>query len=489
MIAHQKNIVFLYFVLLGVIMSISSPGFSKAKVTTWPLPAGFSTSPQFTVTIDGHECPVIQADLFTKTHFAYFDFSGGKVTVKVTATDTNYFAHGARIKPTAKKIKATVSGNTATFTLSTPAKISIENPDVDFRADHTKSDVLVLLACAPDKNPPSATDPNVIYRGPGLYTEDIDVPTGKTLYLDGGAIVMGTLNVFNADNAKIRGRGVVIFDDPNRYDKDHGTETTRGSHPLIAVNATHLSVEGVKLIPRCHTWTASFRGGSDITIENIAIFNDNRWHFNGDGIDLTNTSNVIIRDCFIRSDDDAVAMYPSGSRNRSSTEWSMMTNILVENCVIWPAVSNVVRCGWDTADRVGVDGFTIRNCDIIHGSNNLWGEYQHGLFQSLDFSGRSGAQIYKNFIAEDIRMENYQCLMSFSVSTVTLSNWHFKNITCDDAGLRPSVIKNIHIDPEKGIFFDNYRVNGKVVTNITDIPLKFTGEGSSAIHFQKNEKK
>ena len=62
-----------------------------------------------------------------------------------------------------------------------------------------------------DTNPPSPTDPNVIYLGPGLYKQDYKVTSGKTLYIAGGAVIQGGVNIDNANDAKIMGRGIIAY--------------------------------------------------------------------------------------------------------------------------------------------------------------------------------------------------------------------------------------------------------------------------------------
>ena len=68
---------------------------------------------------------------------------------------------------------------------------------------------LDIFANPVEVNPPSPTDPNVIYLGPGYYKQDYIVPSGKTLYIAGGAVIKGEVVLDNATNAKVIGRGVL----------------------------------------------------------------------------------------------------------------------------------------------------------------------------------------------------------------------------------------------------------------------------------------
>lgn len=96
-------------------------------------------------------------------------------------------------------ITPAISGNTMTFSLSGPMKLSVEvNGNINRN--------LMIFANPLEVNPPSPTDPDVIYLGPGLYQQDYTVPSGKTLYIAGG---QGGINMDNATNAKLIGRGVL----------------------------------------------------------------------------------------------------------------------------------------------------------------------------------------------------------------------------------------------------------------------------------------
>ena len=117
----------------------------------------------------------------------------------------------------------------------------------DFSSIHN----LHLFANPIDENKPrKLKDKNLIYFGPGIHTfpgDTLNVPSGKTVYVAGGALVKGCIQVVNAQNVKILGRGIVI------------PERRAG---LRIVNSKNVLVEGV-ITTQCPT------GGSDsITITN-----------------------------------------------------------------------------------------------------------------------------------------------------------------------------------------------------------------------------
>ena len=109
----------------------------------------------------------------------------------------------ARIRGLNTEITPTINGNTMTFSMSGPMKLSVGvNGDVN--------SILMIFANPLEVNPPSPTDPNVIYLGPGLY------PTGlyrakrqDALYRRRSGHPRCSVDLSNATNAKVIGRGVL----------------------------------------------------------------------------------------------------------------------------------------------------------------------------------------------------------------------------------------------------------------------------------------
>ena len=58
---------------------------------------------------------------------------------------------------------------------------------------------------------PDPSDPDVVYFKAGSVSSrpDIDLKSGQTLYIEGGAIVKGNIKANGADNISIRGCGII----------------------------------------------------------------------------------------------------------------------------------------------------------------------------------------------------------------------------------------------------------------------------------------
>ena len=74
---------------------------------------------------------------------------------------------------------------------------------------------LHLFANAVEKSRPDPNDPDVIYFGPGVHQpkdtpgDAYNIPSGKTVYIAGGAVVRAKLVCDNVNNVKIIGRGIL----------------------------------------------------------------------------------------------------------------------------------------------------------------------------------------------------------------------------------------------------------------------------------------
>ena len=133
---------------------------------------------------------------------AIFDFTG-KVEVAVTYNLGE--VQTAKVRPLSYDIPFQIDGNTVTFTLEHPRNLSVEvNGDI-FHNLH-------LFTGSPERTIPDKDNPEVIYFGPGIHTVkngELRVPSGKTVYLAGGAVLMGRVLIENVHDVKLLGRGII----------------------------------------------------------------------------------------------------------------------------------------------------------------------------------------------------------------------------------------------------------------------------------------
>ena len=351
---------------------------NTAKVATYRAPAGETLSADYQVQAAGQKVDVYTArvldppfagkeyDYGGPYSFANFDMSG-PVTVRITSPRS---LRNTVIRPQLSAVRATVEGDhTLNLALDRPCKISIE-PD-------GKKGPLLLFANPLETDAPKEGDPNVVYFGPGMHKpEKIMLKSGQTLYLAGGAVVKAEVL---AEGSKIRicGRGILDGSDWEWRKGPIGN--------LIAIrNSSDVEVTGITLRGSSH-WTIVPRNSRNVTIRNVKICNSRVQ--NDDGINPCNSQDLLITDCFIRSDDDCVALKGldfSGSN-------SNVERITVENSTLWCDRARIFLLGHESRAEF-MRGVTLRNLDIIH-------------FSMTPFLLEPGEDMHlEDITAEDIRI-------------------------------------------------------------------------------------
>ncbi len=272
--------------------------------------------------------------------FANFDISG-KVVVKITSSRS---LRNTVIRPLAAGVRPVVQDDhTLTIALDKPQKLSVE-PD-------GKKGPLLLFANPMEADRPEANDPNVIFYGPGVHKpEKITLNSNQTLYLAGGAVVKAEVLV-QGTNIRILGRGIL-----------DGSDWPWRSGPvgnLIAIrNSRNVEVNGITLRGSSH-WTIVPSHSQHVTVRNVKICNSRVQ--NDDGINPCNSQDVLITDCFIRSDDDCVALKGLNFRGENSN----VERITVENSILWCDRARIFLLGHESRAEY-MRNVTLRNLDIVH---------------------------------------------------------------------------------------------------------------------------
>lgn len=471
-----------FIFIAGVLLYTTHNAHSQSQLVTYPAPEGAELMNDFTVKVreSGKDWKpigtyLVQVDEVQgnkhnveKASMSYFDFSG-EVEVSVT------FNHGTiqtgRIRPLSYGIAPSIDGNTMTFKLDCPRNLSVEvNGDI-FHNLH-------LFANPIDENKPrKLKDKNLIYFGPGIHTfpgDTLNVPSGKTVYIAGGALVKGCIQVVNAQNVKILGRGIVI---PERW------------AGLRIVNSKNVLVEGV-ITTQCPT------GGSDsITIRNVKSISSYGW---GDGMNVFASNNVLFDGVFCRNSDDCTTVY--GTRLGFT---GGCKNITMQNSTLWADVAHPIFIGihGDVESPEILENLNYINIDILdHKEKQL--DYQGCLAINAGDNNLIRNVRFENIRIEDFRQGQLVNLRIFYNEKYCkapgrgIENVLFKDISYTGENAEVSMI--IGYDKErkvKNIRFENLQINGEVIYD--DMPDKpkwyktgdmariFVGEHTEEVTFRK----
>lgn len=143
-------------------------------------------------------------------------------------------------------------------------------------------------------------------------------------------------------------------------------------------NSRHVSIENV-ILHGSMAWTLNLEKSFDVTVRNMVI-DDNRHVANTDGIDISNSSNVLIEHCFVSCADDGIVIKSMGHCDCA------MENIVVRDCTVL-SVMNALKVGTETGRDIrnvyfenchlcmpdiypgSVSGITLVSCDGTHLEN------------------------------------------------------------------------------------------------------------------------
>ena len=329
-----------------------SEAVADTKIVTRPAPKGETLSTDFQVTAGGKELAVYAArtldppfadkreDHGGPYSFANFDMAG-KVAVRIVAKRS---LRNVVIRPQSYGVKPVLGDDhTLTLILDRPRKLSIE-PD-------GKNSPLLLFANPLETDVPKMGDPNLKFFGPGMHKPGkITLGSGQTLYLAGGAVVKAEV-LATGNRIRICGRGIL--------DGSDWVWRTGPVGNLIAIrNSTDVEISGITLRGSPH-WTIVPTDCRKVTIRNVKICNSRVQ--NDDGINPCNSQDVLITDCFIRSDDDCVAMKGLDLRGAGSN----VENITVEKSILWCDRARVFLLGHESRAAF-MRNVTLRDLDIVH---------------------------------------------------------------------------------------------------------------------------
>ena len=467
----------------------------KNQATPHSVPWEFA-SDRYNVTVNGQSATVFFASM--NLHFASFDFTG-QADVQVTINENDYNRHdgktylkadefwndNALVRPLSREIKPKTDGRKVTFSITQSGQYSIERPGTGGYED----EVLFLFANPPEKNIPHEDDPEVIWLTAGTHQRSVNLISGQTLYLAPGAVLYGAINVWDAENVRICGRGVALYNGPNSRNVDSGWMCRPNWHPLTTHNVRKLTVEGVTFVNRARTWSLQFRRTTDSTFDNIKVIASTPENLNCDGMDWYGGGQVVVRDSFIRSADDCLAIFaeeaskalrvdrgggghlPGAPQKETLKTRGEFSGLTVERCVFWPTVANVLRAGWNN-QSLTTSNITIRDCDVIHTEQPIrsWMGADWALFTTVIPQGE-GICDHSDYLFENIRCEVPIAMLGVNWPQATLRNFSFRNIQIAGAAGKSFLRAKAN-----GINFQNVYVEGRVAASAADLNFTIDGE-------------
>ncbi|GIW85982.1 MAG: hypothetical protein KatS3mg108_0306 [Isosphaeraceae bacterium] len=458
--------------LLATLLALTTPANPLSTpddhLTIHPAPPGEPLSPLYTVTVNGQNCPVLVArvapadpqrrwqamdDLenshshFDHAAFASFDMAQ-PVDITVSFPEP---IRQARLLPSSLGLQPHINGHTLRFQLQQPAPVTIEINDRWVEALH-------LFANPPEVDPPHPDDPNTLYFPPGRHLlHHRLIPDNSTLYLAPGALLQTTIAddepfhlnprtqrknyqpalTLQGRNIRIRGRGIL----------DGSACPTHARELILVADSANIDIEGI-ILRDSPAWTLPIRRSRHVRVRNVKIIG---YRANSDGIDICNSRDILIENCFLRTLDDLIVVKTDKGDGPAQ-------RIRVERCTLWNEVAHALSIGAEIRDDIA--DVIFRDCDIIHDKGREWSlRIFHG-----DAATVAGIRF------EDIRVEDSQRLASLWIGQTLWSRdpqrGHIRDVSFSDihATGNPLLIELVGFSPQHtidGVSFCDVTLNGR----------------------------
>lgn len=448
---------------------------TKAAVTVYGMPSNLPSqykSTDFTVTAGGQSVPVYAsgANAWGSTvSYATFDASEAvSVSIGVNFSFTQY-----QLIPNSLGIAGTRSGSQVNFTVQ-------PDTDVTLLLDgNYNGRVLHLFVRSPEEDVPSVKDSNVVTYAPGYYDLSSQTPvqlsSGQTLYLAGGAVVRGRVLVNNAQNVTIRGRGILL----NDFSSNDGYDNVA----LALKNSDEVHVKDLLVARNMNSWTAFMWKCSNVDVVGFKAINAK--YASSDGFDIANSHDVLFDHVFVRSCDDSVAVKGTGDAGYNASEDPADTpptyHVTYQNSQLWSDSNNAIGIGAETLAEY-FDNIDFNNIDILRNYDDLNYPDQLTDRSAVNICALNATTI-QNVTFENIRVGKAKRLIgicmvdSFWFGSLSgnwrwpgvIQNIHYKNIESDSDG--SNEIRIYGKDAShliRNVTLENVKINGNDVSRFSD---------------------
>lgn len=433
------------------------------RLVVHPVPTGLPLNASFSVKArkpggEWQTVPVLRARTKTinektgsgivrSSSVANLDFTG---TVEVAVTSSKGAIASARIRPLSYDIPHEVSGDTITFSLSEPRNLSIEiGGDI--------YDNLQLHANPIEAQRPEESDPDVIYFGPGIHTvpnNEVKVPSGKTLYLAGGAVLKARVTFTNVENARLLGRGIL-------WDADGGGATVAFSK--------NIEINGILVLNPRTGYSVTIGQSKQVTVRNLHSYSGGQW---GDGIDVFSSEDVLIEGVFMRNSDDCIAIY--------AHRWEYYgdcRNVTVRDSILWADVAHPVNMGThgNPEKPEVIENIVFSNIDVLqHREPQV-------LYQGCFALNPGDSNLIRNIRIQDVRVEDFTWGQLLNLRVMAnrynatpgrgIEDVYVRDLTYNGKNEHMPIVVGYDKDRQiKNLTFQNLAINGTVIADTMQKP-------------------
>jgi hypothetical protein len=390
-----------FFMVLASLVCAPARCATVGAATVAPIPPEVRSS-RFLVTINGHRTSVMHAA--AGYYLLNFDVSG-PANISVTAADAHFWDGGVEVQPLRLGIRPTRRGGTIHFRLNGPTKLTIARPGDHF-AD---AEMLFLFANPPGPSNITPQTPGIRYYAAGVHHESINAQSGDNIYLADGAVLFGSLNIWQVHDVHVFGHGSIIYDGPQNPGTDEG-------------------------------WI-QMRDSEHIGYYNIKVIGGNPSDANQDGMDWLGGGDTTIRNSFFRASDDDFALegnWDGYSQQAMLTPGHDVHNITIEDSVASTSISNTIRVNWPQKTFNSAH-FLMRNMDVLHTGFGAC-KVPFAFFEL--WADPDGNGSHTDYRFENIRLEDWYSLFQIQQPNPKVRDISFTHIAAlDGPAMLPPTLK------------------------------------------------
>lgn len=420
-------------------------------------------SPDYKLKINGGTQMVYYNEFFSFAIFAVRQESVLNCELEVGFT----FAE-VKIRPAGAGVSCRREGNILYFNMQPMQKITLE-------FDGCLVTPVYILSNRYAKKP---VDTTIHFERGKIYNVgNLELKTNDVVYIEEGSFVCGRIFSQMADNIRIVGNGILYGGVWHEWD-ENSMETT-----IQFTLGKGLLIEGVSIVDG-GSWHVVPVASRDIVIWDVNIMGK---VITGDGLDIVGCQNVLVKNCFIRANDDCISI--KGCEYKDPSGCTNTKNVTIQNCVFWNAeYGNVLEIGYETRCEEICD-ITFKDCDIIHCQYE--GNQSGGVFTIHNGDRAKVHHVYYENInvecAEEklIDIKTLDSKYSLDRKRGEICNIYFKNINIIEGELPVSIIRGFEMHTEvcrpHDITFENIIFKGRKIQNANQ--LKMVVELSDQIQF------
>ena len=396
----------------------------------------------YQVKVNGKEQRVYHTEFFD---FVSFLEENEKAEVEISVNEP---FQKAVIRPTASQIPFEEDGNKISIRLPAGKRVTLE-------LDDKLESPLYILPGKYVQKPENAT--YVFESGKAYNVGCLQLKSDETVYIEYGAVVSGRIYSRMADRVRILGNGILYGGNWHAWD-ENGSEQL-----IVSVLGEDIEIRGITLLDG-GSWHIVPTACKNVLIEDVNVLGK---VITGDGIDIVGSENVVVRNCFVRANDDCISIKAEEFQDPSGC--ADVKNILVEDCIFWNAeFGNTLEIGYETrCDEIS--DVVFRNCDVVHCQ---YEGNQSGGVLTIHNADRAHVHdiVYENIRIEDaqekfIDIKTLDSKYSRDRERGMVNDILFRNIEITGGGFPVSIIRGFEMKNEvcrpHGFYFDNVVIHGK----------------------------